>query len=50
VADFYAGGTDWAASVADAEAAGTDSAWVVDAAFDRYAREAANFAGGRSHG
>ncbi len=48
LADFYGTGTDWAADVPGARAAGTDSPWVVDAAFNRYAREAANFAGGRT--
>ena len=47
LADFYGEGTDWAASLAG-RSAGGDSAWVVDAAFGRYAREAANFAGGRA--
>ena len=46
---FYASGTDWAAAVAQAHAAGTSGADVVDAAFNRYARTASNFAGGRAH-
>jgi hypothetical protein len=45
---FYASGTDWATELAEARAAGGDAADVVDAAFNRYAREASNFAGGRA--
>jgi hypothetical protein len=48
LADFYAGGTDWAFDLARRQAAGTDATHVVDAAFNRYAREASNFAGGRA--
>jgi hypothetical protein len=48
LAGFYASGVDWAAAVAARESAGSDAAWVVDAAFHRYAREATNFAGGRT--
>jgi len=44
--DFYAEGTDWALDLARRYAAGSDAAAVVDAAFARYAREAANYAGG----
>jgi hypothetical protein len=44
--DFYAEGTDWALDLAGRNAAGTDAAAVVDAAFAKYAREAANYAGG----
>jgi hypothetical protein len=44
--DFYAEGTDWALDLAARNAAGGDAAAVVDAAFARYAREAANYAGG----
>ena len=47
LADFYAGGVDWASDIAQRESAGTDTAWVVDSAFGRYAREAVNFAGGK---
>jgi hypothetical protein len=47
LADLYAADTDWASEVAQTWAAGTDSPWVVDAAFGRYAREATNYAGGR---
>jgi hypothetical protein len=37
LADLYASGPDFA----------SDPAWLVDAAFGRYAREASDFAGGR---
>ncbi len=37
LADLYASSPDF----------GTDPAWLVDAAFGRYAREASDFAGGR---
>jgi len=47
LADFYHRDTDWATELAARNAAGTDAAAVVDAAFARYAREASNFAGGR---
>ena len=47
LADFYGADTDWATALAAASSGG-DASWVVDAAFGRYAREAANFAGGRS--
>ncbi|HEY1277961.1 MAG TPA: hypothetical protein VGF25_23850 [Thermoleophilaceae bacterium] len=46
--EFYSDGTDWAIEPAARYAGGTDAAWVVDAAFGRYAREASNFAGGRA--
>ena len=49
LADFYGSGTDWAHDLAERRSAGTDSAYVVDAAFARYARFAADFAGGRRH-
>ena len=45
LADLYAEGTDWAAELA-ARSAGTETPNVVDAAFARYARGAANYAGG----
>ncbi|HEX8854897.1 MAG TPA: hypothetical protein VF752_04790 [Thermoleophilaceae bacterium] len=48
LADFYAGGTDWADEIAQRWASGTDTTWVVDSAFHRYAREATNYAGGRA--
>ena len=46
LADLYERGTDWADDIAQRERAGSDSAAVVDAAFNRYAREASDFAGG----
>jgi len=46
LAELYGAGTDWADDVAQ-RTAGTDSSAVVDAAFNRYAREASDFAGGR---
>ena len=49
LADFYGSGTDWAEDIADRRLAGTDSAWVVDAAFGRYVRLATDYAGGRRH-
>jgi hypothetical protein len=51
--DLYSRGTDWATDLARSEAAGSDAAAAVDAAFARYAREASDYAGGRareSHG
>jgi hypothetical protein len=48
LADLYAAGTDWATDIAWRRAAGSDAAAVVDAAFNRYAREASDFAGGRA--
>lgn len=45
--DLYGRGTDWAEDLAARRSAGTDAAAMVDAAFGRYAREAADFAGGR---
>ena len=47
LADLYAAGTDWATQLAWRHAAGGDAIAVVDAAFNRYAREASNYAGGR---
>lgn len=44
---LYARGTDWADDLAARNRAGSDTGAVVDAAFGRYAREAADFAGGR---
>jgi hypothetical protein len=44
---LYAAGTEWADDVAARNRAGSDTGAVVDAAFGRYAREAADFAGGR---
>lgn len=49
--DLYYAGTDWCLAVAIAAAPGNPRAWdaqtVTDAAFRRYVREAADFAGGR---
>lgn len=47
LADLYGAGTDWADDIAQGNRAGSDSAAVVDASFNRYAREASDFAGGR---
>lgn len=47
LADLYGEGVDWASDVAQSTLAGTDSPWVVDAAFNRYAREASDYGGGR---
>ncbi|MEJ7715121.1 MAG: hypothetical protein WKF40_05190 [Thermoleophilaceae bacterium] len=47
LADLYSLSTDWAEDLAQRSSAGTDTATVVDAAFGRYARGAADFAGGR---
>ncbi len=49
LAVLYGGGVDWASDLAQNLSAGGDTAWVVDAAFGRYAREATDFAGGRPH-
>ena len=46
--DLYYEGTDWAEDVAQRRFAGADTSAVVDAAFWRYARGAADFAGGRT--
>ena len=48
LADLYAAGTDWASELAWRNAAGNDATAVVDAAFNRYVREAKDFAGGRA--
>ena len=52
LADLYAQGTSWCLQVAMRVAPEDPWAWeagvVVDAAFGRYLREAADFAGGRS--
>src|SRR5215208_3572006 len=47
LADLYGSGTDWADDIAQRARAGTDASAVVDAAFNRYGREASNFAGGK---
>ena len=49
LADFYGSGTDWAEDIAERHLAGTDSSWVVDTAFGRYARLATDYAGGRRY-
>jgi hypothetical protein len=46
LADLYAGAADWASEVARRAFAGTESSWIVDAAFARYAREAVDYGGG----
>jgi hypothetical protein len=46
LADFYADGTDWALELAQRYAPASEASDVVDAAFARYAREAADYAGG----
>lgn len=47
LAALYGRDVEWAFDFAGSAGAGTDAAWMVDAAFARYAREATNFAGGR---
>ena len=47
LADLYGKDTDWALELARRNAAGTDAASVVDAAFRRCLREAKDYAGGR---
>ena len=47
LAELYGAGTDWAEDLAQRHSAGSDTSAVVDAAFGRYARAAADFAGGR---
>jgi len=49
LADLYGEGTDWALDVAQQRASGTDISYAVDAAFARYARQASDYAGGRTH-
>jgi hypothetical protein len=49
LADFYGSGIDWATDIAERRLAGTDSSWVADAAFNRYARSASDYAGGRRY-
>ena len=48
---YYAGGTDWCLDIALSEAPDEPYAWdtalIADAAFARYVREAADWAGGR---
>ncbi len=47
LAGMYGAGVDWANDLAGGQGVGSDAAWVVDATFSRYAREAINFGGGR---
>ena len=47
LAELYADDTDWASDIARSRSAGSDAAFVVDAAFNRYARRATDYAGGR---
>ena len=47
LAELYGGDTDWASDIARSRSAGGDAAFVVDAAFNRYARRATDYAGGR---
>jgi hypothetical protein len=47
LADLYGEGTDWAFDVVQSRFFGTDTTAAVNAGFLRYAREAADFAGGR---
>ena len=44
LSDLYAE-ADWAAHAARGAGRGTDASWVADAAFGRYAREAADYGG-----
>ena len=47
LAELYASDTDWASDLARSRSAGGDATFVVDAAFNRYARRATDYAGGR---
>jgi len=47
LAELYSDDPDWASEVARRRSAGADAVYVVDAAFGRYAREAADYGGGR---
>jgi hypothetical protein len=47
LAELYATDPDWASEAARSRSAGTDAVSAVDAAFYRYAREAADYGGGR---
>lgn len=47
LAELYSGDPDWASDLARSRSAGADAVHVVDAAFCRYAREAADYGGGR---
>jgi hypothetical protein len=44
LSELYASGPEWASEAARSAFAGTESSWVVDAAFARYAREADDYA------
>ena len=44
---LYGEGTDWATDIANSAGGGYDSTTAVDAAFNRYSRGAADYAGGR---
>ena len=46
LSELYADSGDWASEVARRTFAGTESSWIVDAAFARYAREASDYGGG----
>lgn len=47
LARLYSHDTDWAAALARSKSAGADAVYVADAAFGRYARESADYGGGR---
>ncbi len=47
LAELYSGDTDWAEELARTKSAGGDAVFAVDAAFGRYARQAADYGGGR---
>jgi len=47
LAELYSRDPDWASELARSRSAGADVVYAVDAAFGRYAREAADYAGGR---
>jgi hypothetical protein len=49
LADLYGEGVDWALNVAQERASGTEVSYAVDAAFARYARQASDYAGGRTY-
>ena len=49
LANLYGDGTDWALEIAQRRAYGTETSYAVDAAFARYARQASDYAGGRTH-
>ncbi len=49
LAELYSEDTDWASDLARAKSAGANAVFAVDAAFGRYAREAADYGGGRVH-